>query len=94
MLRSLASTATFGGDLAPTVGEWDKAAGLSSELDAFYAAIAGTANEALAGSLANHRSYQAAAERMLEIVAGLDAIDADARALAASIDVELPPLEP
>lgn len=92
ILRSMASTATFGQRLAPTVGGWDQAEVVSADLVAFYAAIARTADEGLSSSLSSTRTYVAAGERMLEIGAGLDALDGASRALAASADLELPPL--
>jgi len=93
ILRSLASTAAFGARLAPTVGEWDQADAVSSDLAAFYADIGGAARDGLASSLASHRAYVAAGERMLRIVAGLDRIDAATRAVAAAGNLELPPLD-
>jgi len=92
ILRTLATTATFGAGLAPTVGDWDQADVVATDLAAFYAAIAETSEEGLSASLTSRRAYVAAAERMLEIVAGLDAIDAASRALAGSVDLRLPPL--
>lgn len=92
ILRTMASTATFGTGLAPTVGRWDQGDGVSRDLAAFYAEIAATAEQGLSASLSSTRSYVAAAEQMLEIVAGLDALDAASRTLAASADVDLPPL--
>ena len=92
ILRSMASNAAFGARLAPTVGEWDRASAVSRDLAAFYAGIAATAEHGLSASLSSSRAYEAAAEKMLEVVAGLDAIDAASRALAAQADVELPPL--
>jgi hypothetical protein len=92
ILRSMASTATFGQRLAPTVGGWDQADVVSADLVAFYGAIARTADDGLASSLASRQSYVTAGERMLDLVAGLEALDAAARTLAASADVVLPPL--
>jgi len=92
ILRSLASTASFGARLAPTVGEWDQADAISSDLAAFYADISGAARDGLSSSLASHRAYVAAAQRMLRIVAGLDRIDAATRVVAAAGNLELPPL--
>lgn len=92
ILRTMATTAAFGTSLAPTVGDWSKAGGVSRDLAAFYGAIAETAEEGLSSSLSSSRSYVTAGERMLEIVAGLDALDAASRALAATADLELPPL--
>jgi hypothetical protein len=92
ILRSMASTATFGQRLAPTVSDWERASVLSADLVAFYAAIGRTAAEGLSSSLSSGQTYEAAGERILKIVAGLEALDAAARVLAASADVDLPPL--
>jgi hypothetical protein len=92
ILRSMATHASFGARLAPTVGEWGRASAVSEDLTAFYAAIAATAHQGLSASLSSSRAYEAAAERMLQVVAGLDDIDAASRALAAGADFELPPL--
>jgi hypothetical protein len=92
ILRSMATHASFGARLAPTVGEWGRASAVSQDLATFYAAIAATAQQGLSASLSSSRAYEAAAERMLQVVAGLDDIDAASRALAAGADFELPPL--
>lgn len=94
ILRSMASTAMFGQRLAPTVGDWAQADEVSADLIAFYAAIIETADQGLSSSLSSDRSYVAAGERMLKTVAGLDALDAAARSLAADADLDLPPLTP
>ena len=94
ILRTLATTATYGSGLAPTVGEWKQADAVATRLAAFYADIAATAEEGLSASLSSTRAYVAAGERMLDIVAGLDALDAASRTLAAAADAELPPLVP
>ncbi len=92
ILRAMASTAMVGQRLAPTIGGWEQAEAVSADLVAFYAAIARTADEGLSSSLSSRGAYVTAAERMLEIVAGLDTLDGAARALAASADLSLPPL--
>ena len=94
ILRTMATTATFGSSLAPTVGEWDRADAIATALVAFYADIGATAEEGLSASLSSTRAYVAAGERMLEIVAGLEALDAASRAVAGAAEVELPPLAP
>ncbi len=91
-LRSMASTSAFGLRLAPSVGEWDKADVVSKDLRTFYGDIGRTAQDALSASMSNDRAYVAAAAKMLAIVAGLDKIDTASRELAASADIELPPL--
>ena len=65
---------------------------MSADLAAFYAGVTATAEQGLSASLSNSRAYASAAERMLEVVAGLDEIDAASRTLAAGADLELPPL--
>jgi hypothetical protein len=94
ILRSMASTAMFGQRLAPTVGGWTQAETVSADLVAFYAAIIETADQGLSSSLSSDRTYVAAGERIQKIVAGLDALDAASRTLAAAADLELPPLTP
>jgi hypothetical protein len=92
ILRSLNSTARFGARLAPTVGEWDQADIVARDLATFYAKIGGTAQEGLSGSLSSSRGFVTAANKMLAVVAGLDGIDAASRVLAASANIELPPI--
>ena len=92
ILRSMATHASFGAKLAPTVGEWGSASAVSEDLAAFYAAIAATAEHGLSSSLSSTRAYEAAGQEMLQVVAGLDDIDAASRALAAGADFELPSL--
>lgn len=94
ILRSMATNASFGARLAPTVGDWSRASAVSEDLAEFYAAISATAQQGLSASLSSSRAYEAAAENMLKVVAGLDDIDAASRTLAASGDFELPPLVP
>jgi hypothetical protein len=92
ILRTLATTASFGARLAGSVADWDEGVVVSQDLATFYAEISGAAEDGLSSSLANTRAYVAAGEQMLKVLAGLDAIDAASRALAASADLELPPL--
>jgi hypothetical protein len=94
ILRTLATTASFGARLAPSVGDWDKASAVSADLATFYADIAATAQQGLSSSLSSSRAYQAAAERMLEVVSRVSAIDAASRALGAAAGIELAPLRP
>ena len=92
ILRTMNTSAAFGARLAPTVGDWDRAGAVSDDLAAFYAAVAATAEQGLSASLRSTRAYVTAAERMLDVVAGVEGIDAASRTLAASADLELPPL--
>jgi hypothetical protein len=92
ILRTMATHAAFGVEVAPTVGEWDRATTVSKDLSAFYAAIAASAQHGLSASLSSSPAYVAAAKQMLQVVAGLDDIDAASRVLAADGGFELPPL--
>jgi hypothetical protein len=94
LLRSLASTASLGDRAATAVGTWDDAALVASELSAFYRSIDRIAADGLAASLNNARAYRDAGRSMLAVLAGVTDLDAASRGLAASVDVELPPLVP
>jgi hypothetical protein len=92
LLRNLASTAALGSGVATTVGTWDDWADLSGALAAFYSSIDRVAQDALGASITNDRAYRDSGVRMLGVLARLVAIDTETRALAATVDVELPPL--
>ena len=94
LLRSLASTAAFGDRIATTVGTWDDGAEVSAALATFYGSIDRIADDGLAASVTNDRAYRDAGRRMLALLDGLPDLDASARGLAATADVELPPLRP
>ena len=94
LLRSLAATASFGDRAATAVGTWDDASLVAADLSAFYASIDRIAGDGLAASLNNARAYRDAGRRMLAALAGVTDLDAASRDLAATVDVELPPLVP
>ena len=94
LLRNLASTAAFGDRIATAVGTWDEGAAVATELAVFYSAIDRIAGEGLSASINNERAYRDAGRRMLTVLDGLPDLDAASRGLAATADVELPPLAP
>jgi hypothetical protein len=94
LLRSVASTASFGDRLAPVVGGWSDGAAVSSDLVTFYAAVGRIAEEGLAASVQNSRAYEEAGKRMLSVLEQLTDLDAASRRLATTAGVELPPLVP
>jgi len=94
LLRGLASNAVFGDRLARAVASWDDGDAVSQAMAAFYASIARIADEGLSASLTNEGAYVDAGRQMLAITDGLTDLDAASRGLAASADVELPPLVP
>ncbi len=89
VLRSLSADAVVGLQLTPVIGAWSGGAALSADLRAFYLAIQETAAEGLSASIRNDAAYQAAAEEMTEVLAGLDAIDAKLRDVAGRAGVTL-----
>lgn len=92
VLRNLNANAAVGERLAPQVATWTEATGLSSTLATLYFGIGSTAREGLAASLQNDAAYIAASERMVALLEGLAAIDAQARPLAEQAGLELAPL--
>ena len=91
-LRALAADAAFGDRLAVGLGDWSTATGLATDLGAFYNDVGAIAHEGLSASLANTRAYVRAGDSMLDLVAGLTALDASSRDLATVAGFELPPI--
>ena len=91
-LRSLVSGADLGSVLAGQLAPWSGADPLRSDLTSFYESVSATARDGLRAPLNDLAAYRSAAASMLEVVAGLAAIDAASRDLAASVPVELPPI--
>jgi hypothetical protein len=94
VLRALNANAAVGERLAPQVATWTRSAGLSEALAALYVEVGATARDGLAASLQNDDAYVATSERMLVLLDGLTAIDAQARPLAQQAGLELAPLVP
>jgi hypothetical protein len=94
LLRALASTASFGDRLGPSVAQWTDGAAVSEGLAAFYAEVGRAADEGLTASVQNDRAYADAGKKMLVILDRLTELDAASRSLAASAELELPPLVP
>lgn len=92
ILRSLSSNAQFGERLAPEVGRWAAAGGLSTDLATLYAEVGLTARDGLAASLRNDAAYVDASRRMVALLGGLAAVDAEARPLADEAGLQLAPL--
>ena len=89
VLRSLSADAVVGLQLTPVIGGWSGGTALSADLRAFYLAIQETAAEGLSASIRNDAAYQAAAEEMTEVLAGLGAMDAKLRGVAGRAGVTL-----
>jgi hypothetical protein len=91
-LRSLAADAALGSDLTDRLGQWTAAAPVTTKLDAFYRSMAKTARDGLRSSFGDVRGYRAAGFAMLKVLAALDDVDAASRSLAATVNLELPPV--
>jgi hypothetical protein len=65
---------------------------VKTDLEAFYRQMADTARQGLRASLADSISYRAAGDKMVAALAGLADVDAASRSLAASVELELPPV--
>jgi hypothetical protein len=94
VLRSLAATAIFGRGIAPEVADWGDGAAVSAGLVDFYGSVGAIATDGLSSSVRNPAAYVAAAKRMLAAIARITDLDAASRALAATVDIDLPPLDP
>lgn len=91
-LRALSADAALGIDLAARLAPWPEADQARGQLDAFYRTMTTTATLALRESLNDASGYRRSATEMLGVVPGLSAVDTASRTLAATIDLELPPV--
>jgi hypothetical protein len=89
ILRATSADAVVGLQLTPHIGAWSGGAALGADLRSFYLAIQETAAEGLSASIRNEAAYRAAAEEMTELLAGLDAMDAELRDAAGRAGVRL-----
>jgi hypothetical protein len=90
ILRSMAADAAVGERLAAELAGWSDGAIVAAGLTEAYAAVGATAASGTHASLSNTRAYQEASRDMLAVVDGITTLDADVRALAATVGVELP----
>ncbi len=93
ILRSLASEANIGSDLAPQLRTWDDAHKLSMDRGDFYDAVGGIARDGLRASMSDKKDYRATAKTMLSALRRLVTLDAESRALATTAGVDLPPVD-
>lgn len=91
-LRSLSADAALGSDLVDRLVAWREAEPVMSQLNDFYTTVAATAQLGLRASLTDDGSYRDAATRMGTVLLGLSGVDSASRALAATVNLELPPV--
>jgi hypothetical protein len=85
ILRSMSADTVFGQQLADRLAAWPGASVLADDLDTLYGSVHDTATEALVASVRDAAAYRTAATAMLNALAPLPALDADAAALAGRI---------
>jgi hypothetical protein len=90
--RSLAADAALGIDVAGRLGSWPQAAAVKSELETFYVTMADSARTALRAPFSDNAGYRRSATAMVTVLAGLGGVDAKSRALASTVNLELPPV--
>lgn len=91
-LRSLSADAALGTDLVDRMTAWRGAESVMSQLGEFYTTVAATAQQGLRASLTDAGAYHDAATHMDTVLLGLDGVDAASRTLAATVNLELPPV--
>ena len=91
-LRSLSADAALGNDLVDRLVAWRAAEPVMSQLNDFYTAVAATAQLGLRASLTDDGAYRDAAAQMDKVLLGLSGVDSASRALAATVNLELPPV--
>ena len=91
VLRATSGDAVIGLQLAPVIGAWSGGETLSADLRSFYLAVQATAAEGLSASIRNDTAYRAAAEKMIALLGGLEAVDAQLRDVAGRAGLSLAP---
>jgi hypothetical protein len=91
-LRSLSADAALGTDLVGRLATWRDAGTAPGQLGDFYRTMSKTATLALRGSLNDASGYRRSAVEMEAVLIGLRQVDDASRTLAATIDLELPPV--
>jgi hypothetical protein len=89
-LRAISSDALLGTDLANRMVGWTEASQLRADLMAFYTTVEDSAHDGLAASITNRPAYETAAARMLVVLGGIAAIDAETQRFAISVGLDLP----
>ena len=90
ILRSIASNAQFGADLAPRIGTWDAANDFSLDLGTFYESVRETARDGLGISLTSSQGYRQAANDMVRTLRQLPSLQSAASKLGATANIQLP----
>jgi hypothetical protein len=90
VLRSLSGNAVTGRQLAVHISGWSGGTTVATTLTTFYGVVQQAAGDSLDASIRNTSAYKRAAADMITLLAGLAAVDAELRAVAADAKVTLP----
>ena len=93
-MRAIAADTTQGVDLAGRLVPWADAGPVATSLRDLYDEVTMTARDGLRAPLADKAAYRTAGWAVLNALKAMDGVDAQARALATSVGVELVPLRP
>jgi len=93
ILRRLNFEAGAAQALLPALDSWGEASTVHAQLRTFYDGLRATASQALDVSIRNDEAYRAAAQDVLQQLAGLPAITTASRELAGSAGIELPAVD-
>ena len=91
LLRNASADASIGLQLAESMNAWPDGAALSGQLTTFYTSVQAVAAEGLGASIRDEAAYRNAATAMSDLLAGLGTIDSQARHLASSNGIGVPP---
>ena len=89
ILRAASADTVYAEQLANGI-TWPAAGPLGADLAAAYGEVHDTAAATLDASVRNAAAYRAGATRVIELIAGIAALDATMRSTAASAGVDLP----
>jgi hypothetical protein len=90
LLRKASADSAIGLQLARNLSAWSGGSAVADRMTTFYTEIRATADEGLGASIRNQAAYRDAAGAVVTLLGGLDAIDGQARKLAASAGIGLP----
>jgi hypothetical protein len=91
VLRTMSADAVFGQQLAVRLTDWPGSASLGRNLTNLYGGVHATATEGLVASVRDATAYRTTAAAMLRILAGLPALDAEAKAVADRMGLDVTP---
>jgi hypothetical protein len=90
LLRKASADSVIGLQLAQNLRVWSGGSAVADRLTTFYTELRTTADEGLGASIRDQAAYREAAHAVVKLLGGLDAVDGQARNLAASAGIGQP----